>query len=109
VLCYELPLEHVIARIGGRRVCEQCKAVFHVRTQPPAQEGICDRCGGALFQRLDDRPEAVRVRMEAYERSTLPLLEYYRRRGLLCTVSADGAPETVLARTRHALAEVAAD
>lgn len=104
VVCYDLPIERIVARIGGRRVCEECKAVFHVEAQPTAREGVCNRCGGLVVQRTDDRPETVRVRMEAYTRSTLPLLDYYRRRGLLCMVSADGEPETVYARTQHALA-----
>jgi adenylate kinase len=104
VLCYDLPIEHVVARIGGRRVCEQCKAVFHVETHPTAREGVCDRCGGLVVLRTDDRPETVRVRMEAYERSTKPLLDFYRRRGLLCMVSAEGDPEAVYARSQHALA-----
>jgi adenylate kinase len=105
---YDLPIELAIARIGGRRVCAGCKAVYHVPMQPPAVEGVCDRCCGALEQRSDDRPRAVRVRMRAYEASTLPLLDYYRRRGLLCVVSAEGDPETVFVRTQHALAEAIA-
>ena len=103
VASYVLPLEQVVARIGGRRVCTGCKAVYHVEAQPPAVAGICDKCGSALEQRPDDRPDAVRVRMEAYAQSTLPLRDYYRARGLLREVSADGDPEEVFARTVEAL------
>ena len=65
--------------------------------------GVCDHCGGRLRQREDDRPEAVRVRMEAYGRSTAPLVAFYRQRGVLVSVSAEGAPEEIFQRTITAL------
>lgn len=99
VLSYELPIDTIVARLGGRRTCESCKAVFHVETNPPSVPGICDRCGSRLLVRDDDRPEAIRVRMEAYERSTAPLAEYYRKRNLLLPISAAGSPEDVYQRT----------
>lgn len=95
VLSYELPLEQVVARLAGRRTCPSCKAVFHVQTRPPKVEGICDHCGGTLYQREDDRPESIRVRMAAYEKSTAPLADYYRKKGLLIPVLADGTPEQI--------------
>jgi adenylate kinase len=103
VLSYELPLEEVIARIGGRRICPSCRAVFHVQRRPPLVTDRCDDCGRPLEQRPDDRPEAVRVRMAAYRASTLPLLDYYRDRGLLRIVPADGQPDLVLSRSIQAL------
>lgn len=103
VLSYELPLEQVVARLSGRRTCPGCEAVFHVEARPPKVEGICDHCSGKLYQREDDRPEAIRVRMEAYETSTAPLAEFYRRRGLLVSIAADGAPEKIFERTCEAL------
>jgi len=105
VLNYELPLEKVVARLSGRRTCANCKAVFHVVTRPPKAEGICDHCGGKLYQREDDRPEAVRVRMETYEKSTAPLAEFYGQRGLLVSIQAEGTPEEILARSIAALKE----
>ncbi len=99
VLSYDLPLEQVVARLSGRRTCSQCKAVFHIEARPPKTPGVCDHCGGALYQREDDRPESIRVRMEAYERSTAPLTDFYRQRGLLLSVLADGAPEEICARS----------
>jgi adenylate kinase len=99
VVNYELPLEKVVARISGRRVCARCKAVYHVETRPPKKPGVCDQCGGELYQREDDRPESVRVRMAAYEKSTAPLADYYRARSLLVPVSAEGTPEEVFGRT----------
>ncbi len=104
VLSYELPLEQVVARLSGRRTCSQCKSVFHVEARPPKKPGICDHCGGTLYQREDDRPESIRVRMEAYEKSTAPLAEYYRRKGLLVSVLAEGTPEQIFERTLQKLA-----
>jgi adenylate kinase len=106
VLNYELPLEEIVSRLSGRRTCSQCKAVYHVTMQPPRTEGCCDHCGAALFRREDDEPASIRVRMEAYDRSTAPLTEYYQRRGLLVSVPADGAPEEIRDRTLTALREV---
>jgi adenylate kinase len=100
VISYELPLEQVVARLSGRRTCPGCKAVFHVDARPPRQSGICDHCGGQLYQREDDRPESIRVRMHAYEKSTAPLAEFYRKRGLLVSIPADGSPEDIFERTR---------
>jgi adenylate kinase len=99
VLSYELPTEEVVARLSGRRTCRGCKTTFHVQTKPPKVEGVCDRCGGELYQREDDRPESIRVRLKAYEESTAPLAEYYAKQGLLITVSAQGAPEEIFERT----------
>jgi len=106
VLNYDLPLEKVVARLSGRRTCPGCKAVFHVTSRPPRAEGVCDHCGGKLQQREDDRPEAVRVRMQVYEKSTQPLTEFYRKRGLLVTIEAEGTPEEIYQRTLTALGSV---
>jgi adenylate kinase len=103
VLNYEMPLEKVVARLSGRRTCPKCKAVFHVTGRPPRVEGVCDNCGTKLQQREDDRPEAVRVRMEVYEKSTKPLIDFYQQRGLLVTVEAEGTPEVIYQRTLAAL------
>jgi adenylate kinase len=103
VLNYELPLAEVVARLSGRRTCEKCKAVYHVTERPSQREGVCDRCGGALYQREDDRSESVRVRMENYERSTAPLIEFYKKLGLLLSVPATGSPEAICERTIAAL------
>lgn len=103
VLSYELPLEKVIARLSGRRTCPKCKAVFHVEARPPKVAGICDNCGAELYQREDDRPESIRVRMEAYERSTAPLADFYRKRNLLVPVLAEGSPEEIFERSMKSL------
>lgn len=103
VINYDVPRAMLLARLSGRRVCPQCKTVFHIETRRSRIDGRCDRCGGALEQRADDRPEAVAVRLDAYEHATLPLLDYYRNQGLLVTIAADGEPAEILARTLNAL------
>jgi len=70
----------VIERLSGRRTCTQCKAVYHVKYNPPAVEGRCDRCGGSLVQRDDDRPETIARRLDVYEAQTQPILAHYRGR-----------------------------
>lgn len=100
VLNYELPIERIVARISGRRTCATCKAVYHVVNRPPKVADRCDHCGGSLFQREDDRPESVEVRMKAYETSTRPLIHFYQQRGGLLTISAEGSPEEIYQRTR---------
>lgn len=99
VVNYELPHSEIVTRLGGRRTCEKCKAVYHVTERPPKIEARCDRCDGKLFQREDDRPESIRVRLEAYDRSTAPLIEFYDKAGLLVQVSARGTPEEIYDRT----------
>jgi adenylate kinase len=105
VLCYEVPTEEVVARLAGRRTCPGCKAVYHVAARPPRVAGTCDECGGPLVQRDDDRPESIRVRMQAYEENSRPLADYYVRKGALVRVRASGAPAEILSRTLRALAE----
>jgi adenylate kinase len=102
VIDYKLPLDEIVARLAGRRICAGCQGVFHVTEKLTSPE-TCPRCGGKLYQREDDRPEAIRVRMAAYHRSTEPLIEYYRRRGLLRAVAATGTPEQIFQRTLEEL------
>jgi adenylate kinase len=103
VVNYDLPLAEIVERLSGRRTCAQCKAVYHVTRQPSQVKGACDRCSGRLIQREDDRPEAITVRMEAYERSTAPLIDFYSELGLLVTIPATGTPDQICARTIAAL------
>jgi adenylate kinase len=98
VLDYVMPMEQIVARLSGRRTCVGCKAVYHVANRPPKVENVCDACGKALMQRDDDRPEAVKIRMSAYEWSTAPLTAFYKARNLLVQVEAIGTPEEIFAR-----------
>ena len=86
VVAIESPDEKIIARMGGRRVCESCGASYHVVNIPPKKEGICDVCGGALKQRKDDDPETVKDRLAVYHKETEPLKDFYETRGILKTV-----------------------
>jgi adenylate kinase len=99
VLNYTLPVSDIVARLAGRRTCESCKAVYHLTDRPPKTEGHCDRCPGRLFHREDDRPESIQVRLDAYRRSTAPLIEYYDKLKLLVQVDASGTPEDIFSRT----------
>ena len=103
VLHYELPLEQIVSRLSGRRTCPKCKRPFHIHAQPPKQAGICDDCNVELFQRDDDRPEAIRVRMDEYKTSTAPLVDYYQRNGRLIGIHAEGTPNQLFERTLEAL------
>jgi adenylate kinase len=103
VIDYRLPRAQIIERLSGRRTCPNCKAVFHITTNPPKIANICDHCGAALIQREDDRAEAVGVRMDAYDRSTRPLTDFYTRLGILVAVEAVGSPQDVFKRTVEAL------
>jgi adenylate kinase len=103
VVNYELPVEEIVRRLSGRRTCEQCKSVFHVSERPPKVNGFCDRCGGRLYQREDDRPESITVRLQAYERSTAPLVQFYKNLDLLTPIVAKGSPTEILERTMDQL------
>ena len=105
VICYELPLERVVDRLGGRRTCVSCKSVYHVSANPPKDEDTCDHCDDDLMQRDDDHPDAIRVRMQLYTQATQPLMDYYAEQGKLVAVDADGGPEDILERTLDALRE----
>lgn len=108
VLFYDIDAELLRARLTARRSCRRCHSVFHLQAKPPKTEGICDFCAGELEQRADDQPEAITIRLDAYARATRPLLEHYRRRGLLLTIRADDAPLAVFAHTLDALAALPA-
>jgi len=103
VINFELPIQEIVDRLSGRRTCAGCKAVYHQVSRPPRVKDVCDHCGAALYQREDDRPESIRVRMSAYQESTLPLIQFYGRRGLLISIPANGAPAVIFQRTMGAL------
>lgn len=83
--------EDLISRLSGRRVCGGCGSSFHVDNHPPKTDGVCDKCGSALTQRPDDEPSRIAVRLDVYERSTQPVLDYYRNHGLYRRVNGMGA------------------
>ena len=95
--------EEVVRRLSGRRTCRRCGHVWHLDFDPPATEGVCDRCGGELFQRDDDSELTIRHRLEVYADQTSPLIGYYGDRGLLSGVDATGPVEDVTERAINAL------
>lgn len=95
VLALEGDEDTLVRRLSGRRVCSSCAATYHVDNAPPKVEGVCDKCSGTLIVRDDDKPEAIRNRLQVYARSTAPLLEFYRNRGQLLTVDATGTASEV--------------
>jgi adenylate kinase len=103
VVNFELPISTIVERLGGRRTCPKCKAVYHVQALPPKKSGVCDHCGTGLILREDDRPEAIEVRMAVYENSTAPLIDFYRLKDLLVTVAVEDTPEATFARTLRAI------
>ncbi|MGW2934168.1 adenylate kinase [Streptomyces sp. NPDC055722] len=104
VLDLEVPEEEVVKRIAGRRVCRnEPSHVFHESYKPPKQAGVCDVCGGELYQRDDDSEETVRKRLEVYHQQTEPIIDYYKAQGLVATISALGKVEEVTRRAMEAL------
>ncbi|MFE7928089.1 adenylate kinase [Streptomyces sp. NPDC057456] len=104
VLDLEAPEEEVVKRIAGRRICRNDSShVFHVTYKKSAKEGVCDVCGGELYQRDDDSEETVRTRLEVYHTQTEPIIDYYKAQGLVVTIEAMGPVEEVTARALAAL------
>ncbi len=105
-LLIDVPREEVVRRLSARRVCERCGRVYNLLTQPPQRDEICDACGAKLVQRSDDTPEVVAKRFDVqYNQDAQPLIESYRRKGLLLTVDGMGSVEEVFARIIRALEE----
>jgi adenylate kinase len=97
VIDLEVDTEHVLERLAGRRVCEDCGANYHVTT-PPKRNWSCDVCGGDVVQRPDDTEFSIRRRLQLYERETEPLIKWYRDRAKLGVVDGIGSPEEVSVR-----------
>ncbi|MET9613266.1 adenylate kinase [Kitasatospora indigofera] len=104
VLDLEVPEDEVVKRIAGRRLCRNDGGhVFHVDYNPPATEGVCDECGGELYQRSDDTEDKVRTRLEVYHTETEPIIDYYVQQGLVATIPALGKVDEVTQRAIEAL------
>lgn len=98
-----VPVEELVARLGGRRTCRLCGAMYHMKFDPPKAPGVCDKCGGELYQRDDDNADTIRARLKVFERQTEPVLDYYRKKGKLREVDGLGSPSEVLDRVVGAL------
>jgi adenylate kinase len=108
VLSVQVPREVIIQRLAGRRSCKKCGALWHMTFSPPRKPGICDRCGGELYQRQDDEEQTVAHRLQVYEQQTAPLVQYYGNRKLLREIDGVGLVEQVRARVFAALEDVVA-
>jgi len=108
VLNFTASDEVIIDRLSGRRVCKSCGAIFHIRNIVPKVEGVCDKCGGEVYQREDDKPESVKKRLNVYKNQTAPLIGYYNEKGILAEIDANKPFEQVdeiIADVRKALEE----
>lgn len=88
-LNFVVPDEVILSRISGRRTCSKCGAIYHIKNIPPKIEGICDKCGGKLIQRADEKPEVVKNRLMVYREKTKPVADYLRTKGLLAEIDAN--------------------
>ena len=103
VLDLEVDFEEVVKRLSGRRTCKKCGHVWHLEYDAPSSPGVCDRCGGELYQRDDDQPDTVRHRLDVYAQQTAPLIDFYRSSDQLVAIDALGAVEDVTERAIEAL------
>lgn len=103
VVSLDVSNEEIIGRMSGRRACTACGATYHIVAAPSKVEGVCDKCGGPLVQRADDKPETVLNRLEVYAKETAPLVEFYAKRGILKTVANQPTIEATTAEVLKAL------
>jgi adenylate kinase len=95
VINIEVDPEELLRRLTGRRTCKNCGAMFHLLFHPPQKEGSCDRCGGMLYQRTDDKEETIRTRLKEYEKQTAPLIQYYQGKNTLRSIQGEGGPDQI--------------
>ncbi|MBW2974117.1 adenylate kinase [Candidatus Woesearchaeota archaeon] len=103
VLNFKASKETIIQRLSGRRTCKSCSAIYHLQNIPPKVEGKCDKCGGELFQRDDDKPEAIEKRLEVYKQQTAPLIGFYKEKGLLKDIDTERPLPEIIADTIAAI------
>jgi adenylate kinase len=103
VVSIEVANEELVGRLTGRRTCRDCGAGFHVMFDPPEKEGVCDKCGGELYQRDDDNVETLTSRLEVYESQTLPLIDYYTAKGKIRPVDGVGDIKEIFGRVTQVL------
>ncbi len=106
VVYIHVPDEDLVERLSGRLLCSQCETSFHTHFRPPGRPGICDKCGGVLYQRDDDQPQTVRARLKTFHKLTEPVIDYYRSRGLLLDADGHGDVPAVWGRVRDAVRAV---
>ena len=95
VVNIDVDLNSLVDRLTGRRVCKGCGASFHLMYNPPAKEGVCDECGGELYQRKDDSEDTIKNRLNVYVENSKPLIDYYQAKGSLININGDQAMDEV--------------
>ena len=105
VLNISVPLDRLIDRLTGRRMCRKCGTIYHLLYNAPEVENVCDACGGELYQRDDDKEETVKSRLSVYEKQTAPLIEYYEKQGILHTINGDQPINAVMVELGKALGQ----
>ena len=95
--------DDIVARLSGRRVCSGCGASFHVTANPPKKAGVCDKCGAGLYQRPDDDAKSISVRLDVYDKTTQPVLDYYRKRGLYRQINGAGVTDEIFKELNTAI------
>jgi adenylate kinase len=105
VLLMQVPAGLIVERLAGRRICRDCGALYHRSFDPPKQQGVCDRCGGELRQRDDDREETIKARLDVFDAQTAPLADYYRQRGILREIDGVGKVEDIQKRVIKVLGD----
>lgn len=98
VVLLDVPFNDLMQRLTGRRTCKNCGAIFNVHLSPPQQDGVCDECGGELFQRQDDNAETIENRLKVYEDQTAPLVGFYEKQGKLHSINGTGDIEAITAK-----------
>lgn len=103
VISIEVPDDEVVQRLSGRRTCRNCGAMYHIKFNPPKQAGVCDQCGGELYQRDDDNEKTIRNRLQVYHEQTSPLIAYYGKKGLVKAVPGSGPIDGITKAIMQAL------
>lgn len=103
VVNIEVDPEELVRRLTGRRTCKNCGAMFHISFHQPRKEGVCDRCGGSLYQREDDQEETIRNRLDAYQKQTAPLIRYYQQVNRLRPIQGVGEQDEIFERVARLL------
>lgn len=106
VIALEVGFDTLVERITGRRICPKCGAIYHVHNKPSKIEGICDVCGSELTQRKDDTVEQLTVRMDGYEKSTKPVIDFYDKRGIVSYIDASQETAAVFEKVKEALSKL---
>ncbi|TAL25171.1 MAG: adenylate kinase [Nitrospirae bacterium] len=102
-LSVDVPKDDLMKRLTGRRTCKGCQQMYNIYFSAPKKDGTCDKCGGALFQRDDDKEETIKKRLDVYEAQTSPLFDYYGKKGILKSVKGVGSIDEIFSKVCSAL------